>query len=59
MTQQSNPLQEAQDLLIKIYSAIGYTKASDIPDKEKREHIYAVWREIEQYLEKENVNLVF
>jgi hypothetical protein len=59
MTQQFDPLQEAQDLLMKIYSAIGDTRVSDIPNKEKRERIYVVWREIEQYLEKENVNLVF
>jgi hypothetical protein len=57
--QQFENMLMAQNLLMEIYTAIGYTRESDIPDTEKRQRIYAAWSKIGDYLEKEGVNLVY
>jgi hypothetical protein len=59
MTQQFDQLLDTQDMLMRIWVAIGYTSPSDIPDEVKRKRIYEVWEEIGEYLEKEGISLVF
>ena len=52
-------LEEAQNLLLEIYNAVGLTAPSDIPNDDIRDKIYAAWFEIGDFLTKKGVSLVY